>query len=140
MTWDSGPPGRTPWPLGLTALLAGPLLVWTMPQSLCGLLYALWKRLRGRRWRLYRFGPFLYLVVQDKPIASNGVSLGLVVFADRPAILIHEFCHLFTGLWLGWLYLPVYGLEYLIQGHDRSWHERITVRFERRTPYTWRPL
>ena len=71
---------------------------------------------------------------------TSGVSLGLVVLADRPSILTHEFCHLYTGLWLTWLYLPVYGLEYLIAGHARSPHERLTVRFEERTRNAWRPL
>ena len=98
------------------------------------------KRLRGVPARFYRFGPFLYLVVPDGVVASSGISLGLVVLADRPSILEHEFCHLYTALWLSWLYLPVYGLEYLILGHDRSFHERATCRLEQRNSWTWKPL
>ena len=56
---------------------------------------------------------------------------------DRPAV---ELCHLYTALWLTWLYLPVYGLEYLIFGHVRSPHERATVHFERQTRRTWRQV
>jgi len=120
-------------------LLAPALALWTLPQTLAGLGYALVKRLRGERLGLYFFGPFVFLVVRGRPLASSGISLGLVVLADRSSILTHEFCHLYTGLWLTWLYLPVYGLEYLFLGHARSFHERITVRLTERTRYGWRP-
>jgi hypothetical protein len=137
--WRQGPAGREPWPRALGLALVPFLALWTLPQTLAGLVYALGKRLRGERVGLYRFGPFVFLVVPDRPLASSGISLGLVVFADRPSILTHEFCHLYTGLWLSWLYLPVYGLEYLVLGHGRSFHERITVWLEQRTRYGWRP-
>jgi hypothetical protein len=113
--------------------------LWTLPQTLAGLAYALVERLRGARLGLYRFGPFVFLVVRARPLASRGISLGLVVLADRPEILTHEFCHLYTALWLNWLFLPVYGLEYLLLGHARSFHERLTVHFEQHTPRAWRP-
>jgi hypothetical protein len=60
-----------------------------------------------------------------------------VVFADSPSILTHEFCHAYTALWLSWLYLPAYGLEYAIFGHDGSPHERLTRRFERDCRQRW---
>jgi len=118
-------------------LLLPVIIVWTLPQTLAGLVLALWHRLRGTPVFLYAFGPSLFFVVPTPPPASCGISLGAVVFADRPEILTHEFCHLYTGLWLGWLYLPVYGLEYLVLGHDRSFHERVTCRFERTTRQGW---
>jgi hypothetical protein len=91
--WLLGPAGRDPWPRAATALLAPALLLWTLPQTLAGLAYALVERLRGARLSLYRFGPFVFLVVRARPLASRGISLGLVVLADRPEILTHEFCH-----------------------------------------------
>lgn len=125
----------------IAALAIAPwIALWTLPQTLVGLAYAVIKGVRGVRPMLYRFGPFLFLVIPDAPLASSGISLGVVVLADRSAILTHEFCHLYTGLWLSWLYLPVYGLEYLLVGHDRSPHERLTCRFERRTRWAWRRL
>lgn len=136
--WRRGPAGGHPWPLALSLVLAPVLALWTLPQTLAGLAYGLARGVRGARLGLYRFGPFLFLVVREAPVASSGISLGLVVFADRPALLTHEFCHLYTGLWLSWLYLPVYGLEYLLWGHDRSPHERITVHLEETTRYGWR--
>ena len=115
------------------------LLAWTLPQTLAGLAWAGLKRWRsGARGSLYRFGLFLYLVVPEAPFSGAGISMGLVVLAARPSLLTHEFCHLYTALWLGWLYLPVYGLEYALAGHDRSPHERLTVRLERASRLAWR--
>ena len=76
----------------------------------------------------------------DLSFLTNKKYLSQAAESRSPVILTHEFCHLYTGLWLGWLYLPVYGLEYLIAGHGRSPHERLTMRFEERNRYTWRPL
>jgi hypothetical protein len=121
-------------------LLVPLLLLWTLPQTLAGLAFVLLRRAQGHRTRFYLFGPFLFLVVSARGPMTSGISLGMVVFACTPAILKHEFCHLLTGLWLSWLYLPVYGLEYLIVGHDRSPHERLTCRFERTVPWRWQPV
>jgi hypothetical protein len=118
-------------------LLTPLLLVWTLPQTLAGLAFAIVRRAQGHPARLYLFGPFLFLVIPAPGPWSAGISLGLVVLACREEILKHECCHLLTGLWLSWLYLPVYGLEYLLVGHDRSPHEQITCRFERSV--TWSP-
>jgi hypothetical protein len=76
-------------------------------------------------------------VVPRAPPASRGISLGVVVLAEDPSVLTHEFCHVYTALWLAWAYLPVYGLEYLIVGHARSPHERLTVRFEQECRRAW---
>jgi hypothetical protein len=135
--WDAHAGEPPPaWPI--TALLFPCVVLWTLPQTVAGLAYAAIKRVRGHAVRLYRFGPFLYVVVPSAPVASRGISLGVVVFADHPSILTHEFCHLYTAAWLGWLYLPVYGLEYLVLGHSRSPHERLTERFEARSRLAWR--
>lgn len=118
--------------LGLAVLVVTPvLLAWTLPQTLAGLAFAIVRRVQGHRVQLYLFGPFLFLVVPARGPTSAGISLGLVVFACRTDILKHEFCHLLTALWLGWLYLPIYGLEYLLFGHDRSPHERLTCKLAR---------
>lgn len=138
--WTQGPAGREPWPLARALALTPVLALWTLPQTLAGLSFAAITRLRGRPPRLYQFGPFVFLVVPEAPWSIRGISLGLVVLADEPALLTHEFCHLYSGLWLGWLYLPVYGLEYVLFGHDRSPHERLTCRFETRTRWAWRPI
>ena len=98
-------------PLWVALALVPLVAVWTLPQTLAGLGFALYRRLQGRRIHAYQLGPFLFLVVRARGPASAGISLGLVVFADRPPILKHEFCHLFTALWLSWLYLPVYAAE-----------------------------
>jgi hypothetical protein len=136
--WPQGRGGEPPWPLS-AALAALPVLaLWTLPQTLVGLCYALLKRLQGHRWMGYRFGPFLFLVVPSAPLGAQGICLGLVVLADHPGLLTHEFCHIYSGLWLSWIYLPVYGLEYLILGHDRSPHERLTCRFERESRRAWK--
>jgi hypothetical protein len=135
--WERSPFGRAPWPLAASLALFFPTLLWTLPQTLAGLAFALYARARGHRAALYRFGPFLFVVVPWAPPWVKGISLGVVVLADEPRILTHEFCHLFTALWLAWLYLPVYGLEYLIVGHDRSPHERLTVRLEKTTRFGW---
>lgn len=107
------------------------MALWTLPQTLVGLAPAAFKRLRGHRLMGYRFGPFLFLVAPSAPPDARGISLGVVVLAEEPSLLAHEFCHLYTALWLGWLYLKVFGLEYLVVGHDRSPHERLTCHFER---------
>ena len=135
--WTSGPAGAAPWPLAAAVPLAALLALWTLPQTLAGLAFAAALALGGHRPRLYRFGPFLFLVVPAAPFSIYGISLGLVVLADHPSILTHEFCHLYTGLWLGWLYLPIYGIEYLVLGHDRSPHERLTVWIASRTMTAW---
>ena len=122
----------------LTLALLPLMLLWTLPQTLAGLGYALFVRLRGVPLALYRFGPFLFVVCPTAPVASRGISLGLVVLAEHPSLLVHEFCHLYTAFWLSWFYLPVYGLEYLLVGHDRSLHERLTCRFEGRCKLAWR--
>jgi hypothetical protein len=125
-----------PWPVALALL---PLVVaWTLPQTLVGLAWGALKLLRGVRPALYRFGPFMFLVVPEEPFFGGGISLGVVVLAKDPSLLTHEFCHLYTALWLGWLYLPAYGLEYSIVGHDRSPHERLTARFASRNRRSWR--
>jgi hypothetical protein len=105
-----------------------------------GLAYAAYKRARGHRLMAYRFGPFVFLVVPSPPYGAAGISLGLVVLARDASLLTHEFCHAYTGLWLSWLYLPVYGLEYLVFGHDGSPHERVTVHLERTSGAAWRRL
>lgn len=135
--WSRGPVGRAPAPWAVSLPLAPLLALWTLPQTAAGLCLALYHRLRGAPWRLYRFGAFVFLVVPASPPASRGISLGLVVLSERPDILTHEFCHLYTALWLSWLYLPVYGLEYALLGHARSPHERLTERLERETKNAW---
>ncbi len=132
-----GVPGVRAWP---GALLLPLLVVWTLPQTLAGLVFAVRRRAQGHRLHLYAFGPFLYLVVRAPGPLTAGISLGVVVFSSSPRILKHEFCHLVTGLWLSWLYLPVYGIEYLLVGHDRSPHERLTCWLDRRLPWRWRCL
>lgn len=135
--WENRGAGRQPWPLIASSLLLPVLVLHTLPQTLVGLVVALYRWLQGHRPVLYRFGPFLFIVVRARGPGPRGISLGVVVFSETPDILKHEFCHLFTGLWLSWAYLPVYGLEYLILGHDRSPHERITVKFERDLDWAW---
>ncbi len=134
--------GRRPpaWPLLVALLLAPLMLLWTLPQTMVGLAIFLLRRLQGHRARLYRFGPFLFLVTHSRGPLSSGISLGLLVFAETPGILRHEFCHLFTALWLAWLYLPAYGIEYAALGHDRSPHERLTCWLERRIKWAVHPL
>ena len=135
--WRESPRGAPPAPLPRALALSLALALWTLPQTLAGLALALWHRARGASLALYRFGPFVFLVVPASPPASTGISLGLVVISERPEILTHEFCHLYTALWLSWLYLPVYGVEYALLGHDREAHEKLTVRFERATRHGW---
>jgi hypothetical protein len=118
-----------------------PLLVlWTLPQTLGGLGFAAVGRLHGHRGAWYRFGPFLFYVMPWAPRWLRGISLGAVVLADDPGVLTHEFCHVYTALWLSWLYLPVYGIEYGTVGHARSPHERLTRHFERHTGLGWRRI
>lgn len=136
--WRQPPGGAAPWSRGHALALVPWLFLWTLPQTLVGLALALWHRARGVPWWVYRFGPFVFLVVPTSPPASRGISLGLVVISESPAILTHEFCHLYTALWLSWLYLPVYGAEYALLGHARSPHERLTERMERDTRWAWR--
>lgn len=135
--WRASPAGDPPAPLALALALAPLLALWTLPQTLAGLALALWHRARGAPWMIHRFGPFAFLVVPASPPASRGISLGLVVLSERPELLTHEFCHLYSALWLSWLYLPVYGIEYALLGHARSPHERLTVRLERSTRHGW---
>jgi hypothetical protein len=139
-SWRASPGGRAPAPFVLAAALFPLVAMWTLPQTLAGIALAAHAHLRGVRGRWYRFGPFLFYVVPTAPPASRGISLGVVVLADDPSILTHELCHLYTGLWLAWLYLPVYGLEYALLGHDRSPHERATVRFESRCRLAWQRI
>ena len=137
-SWSRSASGEEPAPLALAVALLPLVVAWTLPQTLAGSAFALWSRLRGCRGRWYRFGPFLFFVVaRPPPFSRGGISLGAVVFAEDPSLLTHEFCHVYTALWLAWLYLPAYGLEYLLFGHDRSPHERATVRFERRCRRAW---
>lgn len=137
-SWSASPSGREPAPLWLALALFPLVALWTLPQTLGGIALALHARLRGVKGAWYRFGVFLFYVVPCAPPASRGISLGVVVLSEDPSILTHEFCHVYTALWLAWLYLPVYGLEYALLGHDRSPHERATVRFERHCRMAWR--
>jgi hypothetical protein len=139
-SWSASPGGREPAALGVAAALLPLVALWTLPQTLAGIALAVYARLRGTRGSWYRFGSFLFYVVPTAPPASRGISLGTVVFADEPSILTHEFCHVYSGLWLAWLYLPIYGLEYAIVGHERSPHERATLRFERACRLAWRRI
>jgi hypothetical protein len=138
--WENLDAKRQPWPVLASALLFPILLLHTLPQTLAGLAVTVYRWLQGHRPVLYRFGPFLFIVVRARGPGPRGISLGVVIFSETPDILKHEFCHLFTGLWLSWAYLPVYGLEYLIFGHDRSPHERITVKLERDIDWAWRAI
>ena len=135
-SWERAP-GTAPWPLRFAIPLFPLVALWTLPQTIGGIALALHARMRGHRGAWYRFGPFLYYVVPCAPPASRGISLGVVVLSEDASILTHEFCHIYTALWLSWLYLPVYGLEYATVGHERSPHERMTVRFERRNRRGW---
>lgn len=137
-SWNASPGGRGPAPLPLAMALFPLVALWTLPQTLAGLALAAYARIRGVRGSWYRFGVFLFYVVPRAPPASRGISLGVVVLSEDPSILTHEFCHVYTALWLAWLYLPVYGLEYAIVGHERSPHERLTERFERQCRTAWR--
>lgn len=137
-SWENLEATRQPWPLIASSLLFPVLALHTLPQTVVGLVVAFYRWLQGHRPVLYRFGPFLFIVFRARGPGPRGISLGVVVFSETPDILKHEFCHLLTGLWLSWAYLPVYGLEYLILGHDRSPHERITVKFERDLDWAWR--
>jgi len=130
--------GRDPWPTALTVLLFPLFALWTLPQTLVGLAYAIVQRRRGHRPHLYVFGPFLFVVIRAHGPKSPAISLGVVVFTESPGFLKHELCHILTGLWLTWLYLPVYGIEYLVFGHDRSPHERLTCHFERELEWGYR--
>jgi hypothetical protein len=138
--WSRSKGGREPVSLPIAMMLLPFVALWTLPQTIGGIFLAAHARLRGAKGGWYRFGPFLFYVVQAAPPASRGISLGVVVLSESPEILTHEFCHVFTAMWLSWLYLPVYGLEYLLVGHERSPHERATVHFERTTKLGWRAL
>jgi hypothetical protein len=137
-TWHLSSPGRDPWPLTAALLLAPCLLLWTFPQTFAGLVVCAARCLQGYRPYVYRFGPFLFVVTRARGPYATGISLGLFIFSATPEILKHEFCHLFTALWLSWLYLPVYGIEYAVYGHDRSLHERLTCRLEQRLSWGYR--
>ncbi len=137
-SWECSAGGRPPLPLGVAVLLFPLVLLWTLPQTLAGRGFVVAGRLRGRRGAWYQFGPFLFYLVPWAPRWIRGISLGVIVLANDPAIITHEFCHVFTALWLSWLYLPVYGLEYGLVGHTRSPHERLTVHFEHHTQLGWR--
>src|SRR5258706_3065158 len=137
-SWSASPSGREPAPLGAGIALFPLVALWTLPQTLAGMALAAHARLRGTRGSWYRFGVFLFYVVPCAPPASRRISLGVVVLSEDPSILTHEFCHMYSALWLSWLYLPVYGLEYALLGHGRSPHERVTERFERRCGLAWR--
>ena len=136
--WLAADVGSEPAKLIVALLLVIPLFIWTLPQTLVGLAFAIYRRLQGHRFGLYRFGPFIYMVVPARGPASEAISFGMVIFTSSPSFLKHEFCHLITGLWLSWLYLPIYGIEYLLAGHSRSPHERITERLERSVQWKWR--
>ena len=138
--WEAPVAGCPPSPLWLALLLAPLLLVWTLPQTLIGLLYCLFRHVQGHRLCLYRFGPFIFVVTRARGPLFRGISLGLFIFSETADILKHEFCHLFTALWLAWLYLPVYGIEYAVFGHDRSPHERLTCWLERRIGWAYQTL
>ena len=128
------------WHRWVAAPLIPILMVWTLPQTLAGFVIMIVRKCQGYPTAFYRFGPFIFLVVPSGVPNARGISLGQVIFAQDPGILRHEFCHMFSGLWLSWLYLPVYGLEYLIMGHSRSFHERITCRLEHSVPWAWRRI
>ena len=135
--WPPRLEGRAPLPLPIAVLLLPVIVAWTLPQTLAGVAIALLRLGEGYRPSLCRFGPFLFVVIRARGPLSAGISLGVVVFAQTHEILKHELCHLITGLWLSWSYLAVYGLEYLLAGHDRSPHERVTCWLERRLTWGW---
>jgi len=139
--WPEASFGRSPMPLWVVIALLPLIVIWTLPQTVIGLLLALYQRTQGHLIHLYRFGPFLFIVVRSAPPIKRGVrgiSLGVVVFSDHFVILKHEFCHLLSGLWLAWFYLPVYSMEYRLFGHARSPHERVTNWFEKRLNWCWK--
>ena len=125
----------------MSALLLFPLIsLWMLPQTVLGVGLYGFRRWQGHRGRWYLFGPFLFWVVPANPPGAAGISLGPVVHTAHEELLKHEFCHLFSGLWLSWLYLPIYATEYLVFGHSRSPHERLTCHFENHTRWTVIPL
>lgn len=123
----------------LSILIIPVVCLLTLPQTLLGLVAVAVYALRGARPYVYRFGLFWFLVVPREAPIFRGISLGLVVVAFDPAILRHEFCHLITGLWLVWFYLPWYALEYAIFGHYHAPHERLVRSLEGRISWDiWR--
>lgn len=136
--WELPSTGRPPSTLWLALLLVTPLFVWTFPQTMVGLFCCLYRCTQGYRPYLYGFGPFIFIVIRARGPLSKGISLGFFIFSETAEILKHEFCHQFTALWLAWFYLPVYGLEYALFGHDRSPHERLTCWIERRIKWSYR--
>ena len=140
-SWPASSFGQSPMPLWFIISIFPAIVIWTLPQTLIGLFIALYYRIQGHSIYLYLFGPFMFVVVPTTSPTSRsirGISLGVVVFSDHYIILKHEFCHLLSGMWLSWFYLPVYGIEYRIVGHSRSPHERLTNWFEKHLNWGWK--
>lgn len=100
------------------------LLLWLLP------MWAL-RQLRPRRWRAgaweWEVQPGSWFALRYAGWAAT--TLGWAIFfsegeADDPRVETHERRHVWQSLLLGPLYLPVYGLLWLLYGYEQHPMER----------------
>lgn len=97
------------------------LVLWMLPQSLLGLLFAIFTR-----WRYigYCGGAFYF-----KKSGTSSVSLGYFIFVSdqfftRLDTASHEYGHHINSRWSGWLYLFIIGMPSIIACAVMDSHKR----------------
>lgn len=97
------------------------LVVWMLPQSLLGLLFAIFTR-----WRYigYCGGAFYF-----KKSGTSSVSLGHFIFVselayDKLSTASHEYGHHINSRWSGWLYLLIIGIPSIFACAIMDSHKR----------------
>jgi hypothetical protein len=98
--------------------------LWTLPNTIIGLLLGL---LTFQRPRLAG-GALLFdhrargVTVLLRKIGRSAMTIGFVILGTRPVegrLLVHEKHHILQYMWLGPLFLPVYGVLALRYGYKR---------------------
>lgn len=108
-------------------------IAWTLPQCFVGFLVAFYYWITGQLVKVEDYKRAQVFYVKKFIKGFNGISLGFfIIYLSVAKNVRHEYGHYKQSLILGWFYLPVVLISYLLQlktpHHDRwieKWADRL---------------
>jgi len=103
-------------------------IAWTLPQCFIGYLLATYYWITGQLVNVEDYKRAQVFYVKKFVNGYNGISLGFfIIYLTTATNVRHEYGHYKQSLILGWFYIPIVLINYIIQfntPHKDRWIER----------------